>query len=496
MWGDLNNDGFADLFVGVRGQGASSKLFWNDGAGGFSDVGAVSGMDLNVSIGSATLGDFDADGWLDMFLATRNAPDVLYKKTPLDDALFNDDTGNLAGADFSIAMQATWQDYDLDGDLDLFAVHDGNLHSRFYRQQAGFPPFAETTSFSGLQVDRSSMGVAWGDYNNDGWPDVYVTNIDQGNLFRNNGDGTFADVTAETGVGLNGMSWGVVFADFDNDGDEDLFIGNTYDFDGRRSFLYENRGGALEDNTFEEITFENIAADAGAALATNTFGVATGDFNRDGRLDLVIGDEGGKNRLLLNTTASAGQWVRLQLVGETTNKMAVGARVRFFAEGRMMQRVLNAGDGYCSQSSATLHVGLGAAAHVDSLVVYWPDGGVQSVAAIAAGTTYLLQQNAPINVGTEGNEALAPDAAPPLLLNYPNPFSGKTRIVFELPTAQFASLRVYDALGRVVKELESGEWAAGRHTLDVDLSDRPAGLYVSRLNLGHSMQSRTMLQIK
>ncbi len=490
-WGDVNNDGYADLFVGTRGLNPQNKLFLNTGTGAFENISMTSGLALDTSIGSAAFGDYNRDGLLDLFFATRDTLDILYKNTGNPEELFVADSAPVAGLDFSIAMQAAWQDYDLDGDLDLLAVHDANLNSRFYRQQSGVPLFIESSSFAGLQVSRNSMGVAWGDYNNDGWPDVYVTNIAMGNLFKNNGNGTFTDITTETRTGLNGMSWGVVFADFDNDGDQDLFIGNTYDFDGTRSFLYENRGGA----------FTNIAGQAGAALATNTYGVATGDFNRDGLPDLVVADEDGKNRLLINRTESVGTWIKLQLVGESVNKMAVGARVQLTFNDSgignlMVQRTVSAGDSYCSQSSNILHAGLGLATRVDTLSVFWPDGTEQHFADLDINKFYVLTQSKPVETGTEASVDRESGALIVLHQNHPNPFKNKTTITFDLDVSQHVLLGIYDVLGRQVQEVKNEVLSAGLHIAPVDLGPEPAGLYFVRLKTKQTQQIRAMLLIK
>ena len=305
IWGDINNDGFADLFVGTRAGDHPSVLFLNNGQGGFDDVSTASGIDIDASVGSATFGDYDQDGLLDLFIATRDDHDILYRNSGRSDTMFVNDTGTagVGGLDFSVAMQATWNDYDRDGDLDLFAVHDGNLKGRLYQQKQGYPRFSNVTDAAGIQVARSAMGVSWGDFDNDGWPDVYITNIDQGNLFRNRGDGTFEDVTLQTGAGLNGMSWGVVFTDFDNDGDEDIYIGNTYGYNRQKSLLYENRDGVFVD----------VAEQAGTALSTDTYGVATGDFNRDGLVDLVIADERGDKPFVIECDGISRQldWPRI-----------------------------------------------------------------------------------------------------------------------------------------------------------------------------------------
>lgn len=477
LWGDIDNDGDPDLFVGVRSyEGDSSRLFLNTGNGKFVDVIDEINLDPVAVIGSAAFGDYDNDGRIDLFLATRESHDRLYRNGNGKPASFQDMTGtsNIAGLANAIAMQATWQDYDKDGDLDLFAVHDGNLGSRFYQQAGGFPPFSDVSLHAGIQVSRSSMGIAWGDFNNDGWPDAYITNIDQGNLFKNNGDGTFEDVTASTGTGLNGMSWGTVFADFDNDGDEDLFIGNTSDFDGRPSFLYENRAGV----------FVNIASDAGAALSTNTYGVASGDFNNDGRVDLFVADEGGKNKLLINMTPAPGNWVTFKLEGVEHNRMAIGATLRMVAGHHLFFRTVQGGGSYCSQSSTIVHAGLGNVSRIDTLEVDWGGGVKQAFINVPVNKRLEIQEGADIAVGREKDREVADLFG--LKSVYPNPFHTYASIEFMLDRARHTRVKVFDVLGREVATLVDGFLASGQHRFKLSGDRLNAGVYIVRFEAeGH-----------
>lgn len=480
VWGDIDNDGDPDLFVGVRSyDGDSSRLFLNTGDGKFVNVIDQVNLDAAAVIGSAVFGDYDNDGRIDLFMATRESHDRLYRNGNGKPASFQDmtDTSNLAGQPSAIAMQATWNDYDKDGDLDLFAVHDGNLESRFYQQTDGFPPFSDVSTRAGVQVSRSSMGVAWGDYNNDGWPDAYITNIDQGNLFRNKGDGSFEDVTVLSGTGLNGMSWGTVFADFDNDGDEDLFIGNTTDFDGRRSFLYENREGV----------FVNIAPDAGAALATNTFGVAAGDFNNDGRQDLFIADEGGQNKLLINTTEPLGNWVTIKLEGIEHNRMAIGATVRVVSGNRLFFRAIQGGGSYCSQSSPVIHIGLGGLSQIDTLEVHWGGSSKQVFKDVLVNRRLEIQEGGAVTVGNDIEEV--PSKAFSLTSIYPNPFHSQATLTFSLDKVRYIKIQVFDLLGREVASLADGFFSEGKHEIKLGKGLSASGLYIIRLKSEDQMST-------
>lgn len=486
LWGDVNNDGYLDLFVGVRYDSSPSAFFLGTAGGGFVDVSDRVEIDMNASVGSAAFGDYDNDGRLDLFIATRDSGDRLYRNV-YDGVRFFEDVSDRAGTGGiggSIAMQATWIDYDLDNDLDLFAVHDGNLKSRLYRNP-GFLPMMDMTSSSGLEVARSAMGVAWGDYDNDGWMDVYITNVSRGNLFRNRGDGVFEDVSEETGTWRNGMSWGVVFADFDNDGDEDLFIGNTYGFDRQLSFLYENRGG----------TFVDIAQKAGVALSTNTYGVAVGDFNNDGLVDLVVADEEGDNKLLMNRTEEAGHWVQLNLHGGSANKTAIGATVRAKAGDSQFMRTVSGGASFVSQVSPRIHIGLGEAASIDTLEVTWGmPGQVETITDVAVDARYRVAQNALSSV--DRDEPREGPGQTRVIAAYPNPFTSQTAIEIMLERGQFVQLDIFDALGREIDRLAAEYYPAGRHSFRFHSYDLSPGLYFYRVQLRDQMFVGTMIRIQ
>ena len=483
LWGDINNDGFLDLFVGKLEGDVTCQLFLGSEEGIFEEVTEQSGIQISDAIGSATFGDYNMDGRLDLFVATRGSEDFLFENVyGTSSGYFNDVSGRagIGGEAFALPMQATWVDYDGDHDADLFAVHDGNLESRFY-QNNSFLPLIEVSSSSQLQVARSSMGVAWGDYNNDGWPDAYVTNIDQGNLFKNLGNGRFEDVTIESGSGLNGMSWGVVFVDFDNDGDEDLFIGNTYDFDGRRSFLYENTNGS----------FENIARDAGVALSTNTFGVATGDFNKDGRMDLIVGDDNGENKLLLNTSTETNNWVFLTLEGDAYNKMAVGATVYLYAQEERYTRAVYAGSSYRSQISPTLHFGLAEGEVIDSLVIHWGKDNAETYYDLEVNKDYKFVENQPLRVAAEQYERA--ESAEIIVEHFPNPSSSSVNFKVLLPAAERVYLEIYDAIGRKIETQVYSALSAGLNRMYLDSSAYRNGIYFYKLYSNTSIKTGKLI---
>lgn len=500
LWADVNNDGHPDLFIGIRSGTAPNALYLNNGDAGpgtsptFTRAGAGSGLDLQDRVGAAAFGDFDNDGGIDLFIATREGPDRLYRNTGAGPVWFEDVSGRagIGGIDGSIAMQATWVDVDRDGDQDLFAVHDGTFPNRLYLNE-GFLPLREVARATGIDDVGSGngMGIAWGDPNGDGRPDAYVTRIGTGSLYQNLGPfgpGTppaFSDVAAAAGAVRNGMSWGVVFADFDLDADEDLFIVNTYAFDGSPAFLYENTGHTP--------AFVDVAAAAKAGVALDAYGTVQADFNNDGAPDLLVVNQNGTHELLLNTAPQAGNWLKVQLEGTDFNRMALGATVRVVAGGTVQYRTVSGGDSFCSQSSPILHLGLDAAVAVDTLEVHWGPAPPQRFLNVPANTTYRITQGQ-----TEVPVATTPEtpAAHQVQLsqNYPNPAQAQAYIDVTLPAPQALRVVLYDALGRAVQTLAAGWYGAGQHTLTVQTRSLPPGVYLYRLHTGTAVQTRKLLR--
>ena len=488
LWGDVDNDGLVDLFL-AQGASGGTKLFLNDGNGTFTDVTATSGLDPEAHIATAAFGDVDGDGALDLFVAVDRAPDVLYRNTNGAGTTIFEDVSDPAGIDGlaeSVAMQATWVDYDHDGDQDLFCVHDSRTLSRLY-QNYGFLPLIDVAVSARIhtyptETTCCNMGIAWGDFDGDGWQDAYVTRIARGGLYHNNGDGTFTDVAEERGALRNGMSWGVVFSDFDNDGDPDLFIVSTSGYDGTPTLLYRNDAGM----------FTEIGAEAGASFIMEAQGLAAGDFNNDGRPDLVIPSHDGQNKLLLNATEEAGHWVEIVLQGQQVNRTALGARVEVVAGGAVQVRTVSGGDSFASQSSPRLHVGLGAATQIDTLRIYWGGDAVQEVTGLKADNAYVIAEGV---TSTDREPAAVPERVR-LEANYPNPFNPATTIRYALAQAGPVRLDVFDALGRRVATLAEGFQTPGPHEVVFDARHLPSGPYLYRLHTADGIVMRRMLLIK
>ena len=327
--------------------------------------------------GSVLLDD-DRDGHLDILLGNDGPPDVLLRGS--GDGRYTDMSAsvlpNVAGGTYGMAAA----DYDRDGDLDVaiglcFPLPAANLLYR--RDEHGY---TEVAAQAGVADPLASWGVAWLDYNGDGWLDLYTANMPrlQDNAFfpgfntlaRNNGDGTFTEVAAQAGVAgpEREQSWTAVAADFDNDGWTDLFVANRPE----ASRLWRNLG----DGTFEDRT-----APAGLSEIT-TISLAAGDVNGDGWIDLFAPSD-GQRVLFLNQGGNEG-WLAVRLRGTASNRDGIGARVEVTAGSRTQVREITGGDGMMSHSHALeAHFGLGMMTEAD-VTVYWPSGEVTTVPDVAA----------------------------------------------------------------------------------------------------------------
>jgi hypothetical protein len=425
---DYDNDGDPDLFVSHFG---GSRFYRNNGNGTFSDatessLGKVNRFDRTMG---CAWGDFDRDGHLDLAVVNhlresrnvdifgprveevRQEPDFLGLHDRLilyhgnGDGTFTDVTGllgdvsgptligplgNLWGASF----QPGWIDYDDDGDLDLYVVNDFGSQLQpnvLWRNEGpgaeGDWVFNDVSRSSGAGVEVFGMGLAVGDYNLDGFLDIFMTNIGQNMMLKNRGDGQGFDIAtleAGTGVGLTAkglrVGWGTFFFDYDNDLDEDLYVvsgflnaGNIDNPEDQPNVLLRNDGG----------TFTDISPGSGA----DDPGIGRGgiylDYDNDGCLDIFLTNLRQKARLLRNLCDSGNSWLEIKLVGADSNRDGIGARIIVVAEARALTREIAAGSSQIGQNMLPAHFGLGAAARVESVSVRWPSGKIQVVEDVA-----------------------------------------------------------------------------------------------------------------
>ena len=284
-------------------------------------------------------------------------------------------------------LGVVWGDYDNDGYPDIFVANDTTA-DMLYRNN-GDGTFMDVALFVGVAlgakgIPMGGMGTSFGDYDNDGWLDIAVTNFqdDPNSLYHGEGDGTFADASYASrlgGVSLPYVGWGVDFVDLDNDGFTDLFVGNGNIYDNvemfnpgytypQRNHLFRNQG----DGTLSE-----ISSQCGPGLSLNKVsrGVAFVDYDNDGDIDILVTNSNQTPDLLRNESSNQNNWLNLRLVGTASNRDAIGARVKIFAPGPEPQlREVKSGSSYLCQSDMRLHFGLGNASIVTRIEIRWPSG--------------------------------------------------------------------------------------------------------------------------
>jgi enediyne biosynthesis protein E4 len=409
--GDYDGDGFPDLYVTQYGR---SILYHNNGNGTFTDVTAKAGVAVPGWTTSAVWFDYDNDGQLDLFVChfvdfdTTNGcglaadgkrhycipriflpmPSFIFHNN--GDGTFTDvskESGIAAHPGKAFGVVAT--DVNNDGLMDLFVANDTVANFLFVNR--GHGKFDEL----GLQGDvaysaegrpRSGMGVDSADFNEDGWMDLFVANIDEEifSLYQNNKDLTFDDVAMPLGIGMptRWMSgWGLKFFDYDNDGNLDLILANGFPDDLVEEFsslvkyrepllLFQNTGHG----------FKNVSEEGGPAFSKSfsARGLAVGDFNNDGAVDVLVGVNDGAPVLLQNKIGIKNHWLGIKLLGTKSNPDAVGARVTYQARDLKRSRMKVGGGSFMSSHDPRLVLGIGQRTQIDWLEVRWPlPGGAE-----------------------------------------------------------------------------------------------------------------------
>ena len=411
--GDYDNDGWPDIFVTSYGR---CLLYKNNHDGTFTDVTVKSGLATPGWTTSAVWFDFDNDGKLDLFICSFVDYGNDHKYECGDNKLgrhyycipriFNGTTSflyrNNGDGTFTEVSQGTdiakaigkglgvvATDINNDGRMDLFVANDTVQNFLFMNRgpdAKGHIQWEEMAlpaevAFSDNGQPRSGMGVDAGDLRNNGWQDLFVANVDQEmfSLYQNNKNETFTDVAHTNGVAqatrlLSG--WGLKFFDYDNDGLLDLFLANGHpdDMIGSYSTQVRYKEPLILFHQGADGKLKNVSATAGAAFEKDypARGLAVGDFNNDGALDVLIANNGGPPVLLKNNAAKGNNWFGIRLEGVTCNKDAIGARILWKAGGKAYQRMKNSGGSYLSSHDPREVLGCGSAAKIDELEIRWP----------------------------------------------------------------------------------------------------------------------------
>jgi enediyne biosynthesis protein E4 len=422
--GDYNNDGFPDIFITCVGQ---SRLFRNTGKGTFVDATRSSGILGHQGFStSAVWFDYDRDGLLDLFVCNyaRWSPehdvfcslDGTHKSYCTPEAYRGDtcwlfhNRGNGTFEDVtatsgifdssSKSLGVAMFDYDQDGWPDLLVANDTQPNKLYRNLRNG--KFKDVAVEAGLAFStegkaRAGMGVDTGDFDGSGKPGVAITNFDNEmiGLYRATAPGVFDDVSVPSGIGMatrNTLGFGCMFLDVDLDGALDLAVANGHIDETVRN-IRGNTGYAQASQLFLNQgngKFHDVADGAGGGFETPKVGrgLAYGDFDRDGDLDLLMTTNNGPAYLYRNDQTSNSRSIRFHLVGTKSNHDAIGASVRIFHEGQTQSRTVRAGSSYLSQSELPVTFGLGGREKIDRVVIDWPSGRTEEYKDLLAGKSY------------------------------------------------------------------------------------------------------------
>lgn len=464
FWVDIDNDGDKDLFV-VSNTNNGNKLFLNDGNGNFTDITSASGLPLgNLESYSASWGDFNKDGFLDVFICNRGegvfAPNRLYRNN--GDLTFSD-VSSLAGindtSDFTFC--SAFFDYNNDGWQDIYVINDKDYIPNTLYRNNGDNTFSDVSIESNTNLLIDAMTATIGDINNDGWFDIYVTNTPSGNaLLKNNGDETFTNIAASSGTLFNSVGWGAVFLDADNDLDLDLYVSG--ELDGTvGSFLpsafYLNNG----DETFtipSNIGFQN---DTG-----NSFSNAIGDIDNDGYPDIIVSNSSNQEPFLWrNLTNQENNWLKINLQGVISNRDGIGSRIEIGINGDKYYRYTLCGEGYLSQNSNSEFFGLGANTQVDYIKVTWLSGTIDFIENISS--------NQHITIIEGSNPLDVVDFEDTFKVSIHNPVTTYLKVK---STFKIDNVALYDLSGNLLRNL-----MVKSHTLILDVSDLPQSIYILKI---------------
>ena len=431
--GDYDNDGFDDLFITYYGQ---NVLYHNNGDGTFTDVTEKAGLRQEaVHYGSGcSWVDYDRDGRLDLFVANylsttieklpkpgENA-DCTWKGVPVNcgprglppgfvqlfhnngDGTFTDvsKSSGVSAATGAYPMTVVAADYDNDGWPDIYVACDSTPSWLFRNQHDG--TFREEGLERGVALsedgmEQAGMGVGVGDYDLDGSLDIFKTHFadDTNVLYRNDGKGNFDDVTIRAGIGVETryVAWGTGVVDLDNDGFPDLFVatGSVYPEVERRLPAYPFRTPRLVFRNLGDGRFEELLEEAGSGVTAPhaSRGCAFGDFDNDGDMDILVMNMNEPPSLLRNDVSGKNHWLKVQLVGVKSNRSAIGSRVTAQYGNRRQAQEVTAQASFYSANDRRLHFGLGTEATVD-LTVRWTNGTTQAFPKVAADQLVVIRE--------------------------------------------------------------------------------------------------------
>jgi hypothetical protein len=451
--GDYDNDGWQDLYVTYYGK---NRLYHNN-HGVFTEVAekaGVAGSGKAWGSGCAFV-DYDRDGKLDLIVANYvdfdlttapkpgDRPTCLWKGVPVmcgprglpaaknilyhnrGDGSFEDVSAksHIDQAAGYYSLSVTTLDYDNDGWPDIYVACDSTPSILYHNNRDG--TFTDVAVVAGAAFNedgraQAGMGSTAADYNGDGNLDIFKTNFsdDTSTLYHNNGDGTFSDATFPAGLGLHTqyLGWGTMFFDFDNDTWPDLLLVNGHVYPEVDKYKlgsnYEEPRILYHNNG--NGTFSDISANAGPAITARWSGrgLAIGDLWNNGQLEAVISNMNARPSLLVNQARNGNHWIEIRAVGTRSNRDGIGARITLKLGKRILLDEVRSGSSYDSSSDMRVHFGLGKAAKIDDLQVRWPSGLVERFPGLAVDSIHTLREGSGLKLAANTTSSQSPSDSP------------------------------------------------------------------------------------
>ncbi len=480
-WGDYDNDGKLDLFV-CSEFGVNNLLFHNEGNGNFTQITIGAIVNNGGSSEAAAWGDYDRDGWIDLFVANNYGENNFLYHNNGNGTFTRITTGSIVN-DGGASRGCSWGDYDNDKWLDLIVVNYQSGENDFLYHNNGNGTFTKITSGPPVTDGLWGSGCCWGDYDNDGYLDLFVTNNNSHcQLYHNNGNGSFSTVSGGPST-ESGLCYGCSWGDYDADGYLDLFVAKQ----GSYNTLYKNNNGA----NFTKITNETPTQEGGNSVAG-----AWGDYTGDRKLDLFVTNNFLNSvNFLYQNIGTSGNQILLKLKGCLTptgrsNTSGIGTRIKIRKGSQTFIREVCGGMGMGSQDMIWQHIGLGNITIIDSIIVYWPSGNIQKLTNVAANQTLLIDEC------LLGIESEVIPVKFELNQNYPNPFNPTTTIEYSIEKAGNVKLTIYNIFGQEIKILLNGFKGPGTFMETFDGTNLPSGVYIYKLETDDFTDTKKMILIK
>ncbi len=489
-WVDFDNDGDLDFFA--TGEQGDLWFYEHLDSGNYEDITNASGfITSSVEYWGNSWGDIDNDGFLDVFISVRDNAQIdynyLYKNN--GDGTFSDITASAQLSNVGyITFCSSFFDYDKDGDQDIYLANDKDETPNILYRNNGDSTFTDVSIESGTDLYMSAMSTTIDDYDNDGWLDIYITNfyppfIDGatiGNaLLHNNADGTFTNVALESNTRFDSIGWGAVFTDADGDMDKDLYVSGQPD----------GTGGLLPSAFYENDDLQSFELREDIGFGNNSFrsfGNAIGDVENDGQADIIVINTNNEPiNIWNNQQQTSNHWLKIKLEGTTSNRMGVGALLEIKVGDIYQYNYTLCGEGYSSQNSQSEFFGVGDNTEIDHLKIIWPSGQEELINNLEVDQSIVVREGEGIVLSVE--KTLENDA---LFALFPNPSSTHITLYYRTQTEAFAT--IFNVQGQYIsKQALSRE----KENYRFDISHLANGIYFLEVRDKESIIRKKFIKI-